>query len=474
MGAEVKTAMTIEPYRKILGLPGVRALMLVGLVARIPIIAAGIILTLHVVNTMHLGYAQAGLVGTASTLGSAIGSPLAGRLIDRHGLRPVLIVTTAAQSLFWSIAPQLGYHTLLVGALIAGVLGLPVFSLVRQCIAALIPADQRRPGFALDSMAVELSYMLAPAAAVAAVTAFGSRPTMYAVGIGVVGAGLALIALNPPTRSVDEQANPAAAVPRRQWLRPRLFALLSITAVLTFVLTATDLTLIASLKGSGQETWIGLVIAVWCGYSLIGGFVYGALHRSISPLLLAGAMSALTVPIGLVGGGWWWLLLALIPAGVLCAPSLSATIDTMSQWVPAGARGEAMGLHGTALTVGVAAGAPFAGAIIDAYGPAWAFAATGTAGLLLVLIALPFWRLAGAGARSAPAVGEAMPAGSAAEGSPLAGAAAGENAYGRAANPEPAAAWEEGTVLAEAVISGAGATRPAADGVCTQDAASRR
>ncbi|GIG02125.1 MFS transporter [Catellatospora citrea] len=462
--------MTIEPYRKILGLPGVRALMLVGLVARVPVIAAGIVLTLHVVNTMHLGYAQAGLVGTASTLGSAIGSPLAGRLLDRHGLRPVLIVTTAAQALFWSIAPQLSYHVLLVGALIAGVLGLPVFSLVRQCIAALIPADQRRPGFALDSMAVELSYMLAPAAAVAAVTAFGSRPTMYAVGIGVVGAGLALIALNPPTRSVAEQANPQAAVPRRQWLRPRLFALLSITAVLTFVLTATDLTLIATLKGSGQETWIGLVIAVWCGYSLIGGFVYGALHRSISPLLLAGVMSALTIPLGLVGGGWWWLLLALIPAGVLCAPSLSATIDTMSQRVPSAARGEAMGLHGTALTIGVAAGAPFAGTIIDGYGPGWAFAATGTAGVLLVLIALPFWRLAGAGVRTAPATAEAVPAASAAEGTTLAGAAAGDPVSARIADSEPAAAWE-GTVLAEAAISGAGATTPAADSAFAQDTA---
>ncbi|GAA2378704.1 MFS transporter [Catellatospora methionotrophica] len=460
--------MTIEPYRKILGLPGVRALMLVGLIARVPVIAAGIVLTLHVVNTMHLGYAQAGLVGTASTLGTAIGSPLAGRLIDRHGLRPVLIVTTAAQGMFWSIAPQLSYHVLLIGALIAGVLSLPVFSLVRQCIAALIPADQRRPGFALDSMAVELSYMLAPAAAVAAVTAFGSRPTMYAVGIGVVGAGLALITLNPPTRSAAERENPQAAVPRRQWLRPRLFALLSITAVLTFVLTATDLTLIATLKGSGQETWIGLVIAVWCGYSLIGGFVYGALHRSISPLLLAGAMSALTIPLGLVGGGWWWLLLALIPAGVLCAPSLSATIDTMSQWVPSAARGEAMGLHGTALTVGVAAGAPFAGTIIDAYGPGWAFAATGTAGVLLALIALPLWRLAGAGIRTAPTP-EPVPAATAPGDTQLAGATAAATTW--AAAPEPASAWE-GTVLAEASISGAASTTPAAAskiGVSGQD-----
>ncbi|BCJ70843.1 MFS transporter [Catellatospora sp. IY07-71] len=426
--------MTIEPYRKILGLPGVRALLLVGLVARVPVIATGIVLTLHVVNTLHLGFAQAGLVGTASTLGSAIGSPLAGRLMDRHGLRPVLAVTTVAQLLFWIAAPRLGYHALLAGALIAGVLALPVFSLVRQCLAALVPADQRRPGFALDSMAVELSYMLAPAAAVAAVTAFGSRPTMYAVGIGVVGAGLLLIVLDPPTRSAAEADAGDAAVPRRQWLRPRLFALLGVSSVLTFVLTATDLTVIASLKETGQTGWTGLVIAVWCGYSLIGGFVYGALHRSVSPLLLAGGLSLFTIPVGLVGGGWWWLLLALIPAGVLCAPSLSASIDTMSKWVPSGARGEAMGLHGTALTVGVAAGAPFAGAIIDGYGPHWAFAATGAAGLLLVLIALPLWRLAGAGTRPRPA-------------------------------HKPETSVDAGVILAEAPIAGAGATLPSVEPV---------
>lgn len=447
--------MTIEPYRKILGLPGVRALLLVGLVARIPVIAAGLVLTLHVVNTMHLGFAQAGLVGTASTLGSAIGSPLAGRMLDRHGLRPVLLVTTGAQALFWIVAPALGYHALLVGALVAGLLGLPVFSLVRQCIAALVPADQRRPGFALDSMAVELSYMVGPAMAVAAVSQFGSRPTMYAVGIGVVGAGLSLILLNPPTRSVAEQSAPAVKVPRGQWLRPRLFALLGVTSVLTFVLTATDLTLIATLKETGQDSWTGLVIAVWCGYSLIGGFVYGALHRTISPLLLAGGLAALTLPLGLIGGGWWWLLVALVPAGLLCAPSLSATIDTMSKWVPSGARGEAMGLHGTALTVGVAAGAPFAGAIIDAYSPAWAFAATGATGVLLVLIALPFWlRTRDTEPEPVPAPAEGATGPQAA----TAGFAEPDHPAGGVLVPET---WE-GAVLADAAISGAGATLAAA------------
>ncbi|GHJ45715.1 MFS transporter [Catellatospora sp. TT07R-123] len=393
--------MTIEPYRKILGLPGVRALLLVGLVARIPVIATGIVLTLHVVNTLGLGFAQAGLVGTASTLGSAIGSPITGRMIDRYGLRPVLITTTAAQALFWLAAPRLGYAVLLGAAAIAGVLGLPVFTIVRQSLAAMVPADQRRPGFALDSMAVELSYMVAPAGAVAAVSQFGSRPVMIAVGVGVVLAGVALIALNAPTQAPVEDGESEAAVPRRQWLRPRVIALFALTASLTFVLTASDLSLIAALKGSGQQNWAGVVIAIWCLYSLIGGFVYGALHRNVSAALLAGGLAVLTVPVGLAAGApWWAVCLILIPSGVLVAPSLSATIDTLSSWVPAGSRGEAMGLHGTALTIGVAAGAPFAGAIIDSVGPGRAFAAAGLVALLLLAVALPFWR---SGADLAPA-----------------------------------------------------------------------
>jgi sugar phosphate permease len=63
--------------------------------------------------------------------------------------------------------------------------------------------------------------------------------------------------------------------------------------------------------------------------------------------------------------------------------------------VPAGARGEAMGLHGTALLIGAGSAAPIAGVIIDGPGPGWAFAAAGLVGVVMVLIALPFWRRSG-------------------------------------------------------------------------------
>ncbi|MFI6511476.1 MFS transporter [Streptosporangium sp. NPDC050855] len=388
--------MAVEPYRRLLALPGVRSLLLVGMLARIPTTAVSITLTMHVVDPSGLGlnYVQAGLVTAASTVGMAVGSPLAGRFVDSHGLRPVLAVTTLAQVVFWSTAWLMPFPLLLAAAIPAGLFTLPVFSVIRQCLTALVPVEQRRMGFSLDSMLVELSYMAGPALAIAGVSLLGSVPTMAVVGAGLAVSGTTLLVLNPPVRSAEELREPAGRVPRRQWLTPALLGLFGTVMAATFVLTATELSLVATMQRGGDTAWIGLAITVWCAYSLAGGFVYGMLPRGLSPLILIGAMGVLTIPVGLVGGNWHWLLLALLPAGVLCAPALSSTIETVSRWVPAGARGEAMGLHGTALLVGVGCASPVAGAIIDGPGPGWAFATAGLVSVIMVLVALPFWRRA--------------------------------------------------------------------------------
>lgn len=383
--------MTVEPYRRVLAIPGVRALMLVGLIARIPVTATGLVLTLHVVNGMKLGFLQAGLVGSAATVGVAVGAPVAGRFVDRHGLRPVVLVTIVTQIAFWSVAAFLPYWLLLASAFVGGVLALPVFSVIRQCVAAAVPVEQRRTGFALDSMFVEVSYMIGPAIAVGCSTAIGSGWTMGLVGLGLVGSGVALLMLNPPTHAADETGVSAVPVRRREWLTPALLALLGITSAATFVLTATELSMIAVIKHDGAAGWTGLAVALWCLWSLVGGFVYGALPRGFSPLVMVGTMAALTIPVGLVGD-WRLLCVALIPAGFLCAPALSTTVDTISKWVPDSARGEAMGLHGTALTLGLAGSGPISGSVIDGYGTGWSFAIAGVGGLLLVAVAVPFWR----------------------------------------------------------------------------------
>ncbi|MGC5031731.1 MFS transporter [Micromonospora sp. DT229] len=380
----------MKPYREALALPGLRSLLLVAILARIPLTATGITLTFYVVQDLGRGYGAAGLVGGAITVGAAIGAPLLGRLVDRGGLRPVLVLTVVAEAIFWFTAPMLPYALLLPAAFLAGLLALPIFSVIRQSIAALVPLEKRRPAYALDSMSVELSFMIGPALATVGVTTISARLTLYLVGAGIVGSGVVLWLLNPPVRSASEAtASPQPRLARRQWLNSRMVAVFAVSAAATLVLGGTDVAVIAALRENGDAAFTGVVLAVWAIASLVGGFAYGAAHRSISPVVLISALGLLTIPVGLGGSHWWLLGLALIPAGMVCAPALASTSDAVSRLAPASVRGEAMGLHGSAVTIGMAVGAPLTGAVIDASAPLWGFALIGAIGALVALAVLP-------------------------------------------------------------------------------------
>jgi predicted MFS family arabinose efflux permease len=385
--------MRLDPYRRVLALPGVRALMVLALLARIPITAIGVTMTLHVAQDLHRGWGAAGLVGAALTVGTALGGPLNGRFVDRRGLRPMLLVTTCAEAVFWCAAPFLSYPVLLGGAVVAGVFSLPVFSVVRQSLAALVPADQRRQAYALDSMSVELSFMAGPPLAVLLMSTLSSRVTMWSIGGCLVLAGIALYVTDPPVIAATGETTDGPPARRRDWLTPRFLAVCAAGAATTLVLAGTDLGIVAMLRNADRVQLIGAVLAAWGVYSLAGGFVYGALTRAVPLVALLGGLSLFTIPVGLVGDAWPLLFLALLPAGALCAPTLSASADLVSRLVPPSARGEAMGWHGSSLTVGLAIGSPLAGWAIDHGSPAWGFTAVGATSLAVTAVLLTFRNL---------------------------------------------------------------------------------
>lgn len=378
-----------EPYRQVLTLSRVRPSMVLMFFARLPMTMTGVTLTLYVVTNLGHGYGAAGVVGAATTLGMALGAPLLGRTIDRYGLRPVVGVCGVASTAFWVAAPHLSYAVLVACALPAGFLSVPAGSLARQILAALVPAEHRRAAYSLDTILVEASFMIGPAAGIAAITSLSATFTLSGIGVLFGGTALLIFLLNPPIRNEDELA-PVGSVrpPLRSWLTGRLLATLLVAAGALFCLVGTEVATLAALRSHGDVGWTGLVIAVMCAASMLGGIVHGAVKKSLPQGVLMLLLAALVLPVGLADQPWWLLMLVLIPTNVLCAPTLAATTETVSALAPPAVRGEAMGLQDASTRLGLAAGSPVVGFAIDHSSPAWGFVAAGAGGLVLAAAGL--------------------------------------------------------------------------------------
>lgn len=376
------TGATISwaPYRRALASPALRTALVLGILVRAPVFASGVLLTVHVVAGLGQSYAAAGFVAAVSTLAIAISGPWRGRLLDRFGLRRVILPSILVAVACWSVAPFVGYWSLVVLAFIAGVLVIPAFSIMRQVVIAAVPPELRRTGISLDSAAVELSFMLAPALAVWAATQWSTAWVLFATQMLGVAAGIVLFVVDPPLRGEGEAGVGSARVSRRRWLRGPFVAVCLAGAATTVILSGTDIAIVAAMRQFDATPRIGLVLALWALGSLAGGLLYGALHRAIPAAWLLAGLALVTMPMALAGSPWGLAVLALV-AGLLCAPSITATVDQASRLVPAQVRGEAMGWHGSFMTTGSALGAPVAGFAIDRGGPGAGFLAVALLGL---------------------------------------------------------------------------------------------
>ncbi len=382
--------MGFGEYRRVLALRDVRRVLLLGAVLRVPMWAANVVLTLHVVATLHRSYAAAGLLVACATVALALSNPWRGHRLDRVGLRrtlaPSLVVLTAS----WAVAPFTGYWPLLVLATAAGAFEVPIFSIVRQSLLHVVPADQRRTALSIDSVVVELSFMVGPVLGVLLATYGSTRWALFGCQFASI-AGAALLWLaDPPLRHDDDSAAVEPAPPRRSWVGPALVGVLVAATTSTVVLTGTDVSIVAVLRHLGHQGSIGWVMAVWGLGSAVGGVVYGAVHRRIPPPVLLALLAVATLPV-VAASGPVVLAALLLPAGFFCAPTITATVDALADCVPERVRGEALGWHGAAMTAGSALGAPLAGLAVDTWGWRGGFAGcavVGVAGAALGVVLL--------------------------------------------------------------------------------------
>ena len=345
-----------------------RQALALGIMVRIPIFAGGVLLTFHVVQTLHRDYGAAGLVTAAATVCIAVSGPWRGKLLDTKGLRRVVLPSLVVTAICWSIAPFVDYLPLLILAALAGLFVVPTFSIIRQAVMAAVPESDRRTALSLDAVAVEVAFMVGPVVGIWAATIWPTSWVLFSIEMLGVLAGMGLWLADPVMHADPGELNQDdQPLPRKAWFRPQFLAMCAAAAATTIILSGCDIAFVAALRQFDKISLIGPVLAIWGLGSVIGGLVYGILHRSISAFLLLGGLALATIPISLAPSVWPLAALGFV-AGLFCAPTITATVDQLSRVVPEAARGEAIGWHGSAMTAGSALGAPVAGLAIDQWG----------------------------------------------------------------------------------------------------------
>jgi MFS family permease len=362
----------MSAYARILRHPRMAGLYAAALVARLPVGINGLAIVLFL-REQTGSFAVPGAVAGGLALGIGLGAPFMGRLVDRLGAR-VLLPLGAGNAAGILALLALGHADAPAAVLVAvavatGALYPPSASVLRarfpellESEPALVPA-----AYALDSVLLEITFVLAPLLVVAVVALVAAGAALVVSATLVLAGTATFVALLPPDRP-----HPArdAALGRLGVLRAPGIRTLVITMLpVGFAIGAVEVAVPAFSHAESRAELAGVLLATWSIGSALGGLVYGARVRR-SPLPLVHLRLTLLLPLGflpmLLAPSIAAMAVLLVPAGIFIAPILATRNELASQAAPAGTKTEALTWPLTALLAGIALGAAAGGALIDA------------------------------------------------------------------------------------------------------------
>jgi MFS family permease len=358
----------------VLGAPGVGALLAASIVARLPLGISGLAIVLYLSDARG-SFGVAGLASGAMAAGSAIGSPLQSRTMDRLGQRAVLVPLAfgyAAAIAALVVCTELGGPVAAIATcgLAAGACQPGVSSAMRTLWPTLL--HDRTPllptAFAVDSITIEVVFTAGPLLTALTVALLSPLVALAAATAFCVGGTVAFCA-RPPSRAW-RPAPFAGPRSRLGALRSGGVRTLMVCVLpLGFCFGSIEIALPAFAKAHGAPAWAGVLLAMWSVASAAGGIVYGA-RTWESPLQRIFLVLSLLLPVAflplLLAPGVALMLLLVIPAGLLIAPLLATGNQLVGLVAPPDALTEAYAWPTTALVVGIAAGAAVAGAVVEA------------------------------------------------------------------------------------------------------------
>nr|WP_297426386.1 MFS transporter [uncultured Actinotalea sp.] len=353
-----------------------RSFLPVAFAARLPFSMTGLgILLLVTTTTGSVG--QGGLATGAASVGTALLGPVQGRLADRYGQRPVVLVAVALDVLALlavvaATASGAPTAALLAACFVAGGAAPQVGAFTRARWVALTRARPAplRAAMGYESTADEVTFVLGPAL-VGVIGATGRPEATLLLAAALVAGFGTWFALHPTATAGTRSRARSAEAPRTsaaglaRLLAAPLVGMLGVgvffggtQAALTAF--ATDLGrpgaagLLYAVMGVGSAVTALAVVALPQGVGLRTRWVVGGAGMAVS---LAGVLGVTSL-----GGA----VAVIAVTGLFVGPTLVTLFTVGGDAAPAGEAGATLTLLVSGNVVGVAIGATAAGALADA------------------------------------------------------------------------------------------------------------
>ena len=389
-----------------------KPLLVIFLTVFIDLVGFGIVLPLLPLYSKHLG-ADVWMIGVIMASYSAMQflfAPGWGRLSDRIGRRPVMLVSTAGATCAYALFAvasgmqgSMAIWLIIASRLFAGLCGANI-TVAQACIADTTPPEQRSKKMGLIGMAFGLGFIFGPVIGWAAMKFIGPQgPGWVAAGLCAANFLLALMIL-PETRQAGAVAPPRPRL--AQWAHTfqnaplRLLVLVFFLATFCFTCFETTLGLLIARNfhladGAGLtqlDLWTdakfkdaataSAILFAYCG--IVGAFVQGGplgklVKRLGEPKLIA--LSLILVAVSLAplpfvtgsaklswgvlfsgaGGPWWALLVLLALLSIGSGLTRPPVFGMISNLAPANEQGATLGVAQSAGSLARILGPLFAG-----------------------------------------------------------------------------------------------------------------